>query len=82
MAMCGVRVWYAECASLDVDGFLWTNLLPGTKNKATIEVFAGHLGEESVRETTTYAPSKCLVSRSRHGKPRFPFYLMASAVVG
>ncbi len=64
MAMCGVRVWCAECASLDVDGFLWTNLLPGTKNKATIEVFAGHLGEESVRETTTYALSKRLFSRS------------------
>ncbi|MGE3891453.1 MAG: hypothetical protein AB7F79_07615, partial [Steroidobacteraceae bacterium] len=51
------------------DGFLWTNLLPGTKNKATIEVFAGHLGEEIVWETTTYAPSKRLFSRSRSTNP-------------
>jgi len=49
---------------MDVLGILWTILLPRTKNKATIEVFAGHLSEESVRETTTYAPSACLVSRS------------------
>ena len=47
-----------------VSGSLWTILLPGTKNKATIEVLAEHLGEETVRETTTYAPSASLVSRS------------------
>ena len=45
-----------------VSGSLWTILLPGTKNKATIEVLAEHLGEETVRETTTYAPSASLVT--------------------
>lgn len=39
-------------------------LLPRTKNKAIIEAFAGHLGEESDWETTTYCPSRRLVSRS------------------
>ncbi|MGE4243261.1 hypothetical protein, partial [Ramlibacter sp.] len=59
----------------------WTNLLPGTKNKATIEVFAGHLGEEIVWETTTYAPSKRLVSRStfEKGKLTLPFFLKTTA---
>ena len=45
-----------------VSGSLWTILLPGTKNKATIEVLAEHLGEETVRETTTYSPSASLVT--------------------
>lgn len=58
-------VWCTECSSLDVCGTLWTNLLPRTKNKATIEVFAGQPNEESVWETTTYCPSTRLVSRSR-----------------
>lgn len=57
-------VWCTECSSLDVCGTLWTNLLPRTKNKATIEVFAGQSNEESVWETTTYCPSTRLVSRS------------------
>lgn len=57
-------VWCAECSSLDVCGTLWTNLLPRTKNKATIEVFAGQPNEESDWETTTYCPSTRLVSRS------------------
>lgn len=57
-------VWCTECSSLDVCGTLWTNLLPRTKNKATIEVFAGQPNEESVWETTTYCPSTRLVSRS------------------
>ncbi|AZY53509.1 hypothetical protein C0J07_14240 [Bordetella avium] len=48
-----VPVCYARCASLDVDGVLWTNLLPGMKNKATIKAFADHLGEESVRKSMT-----------------------------
>ena len=59
-------VWCTECSSLDVCGTLWTNLLPRTKNKATIEVFAGQSNEESVWETTTYCPSTRLVSRSKH----------------
>ena len=59
-------VWCAECSSMDVRGTLWTNLLPRTKNKATIEVFAGQPNEESVWETTTYCPSTRLVSRSKH----------------
>lgn len=54
-----------------VSGSLWTILLPGTKNKATIEVLAEHLGEETVRETTTYAPSASLVSRSKFSKFHF-----------
>lgn len=61
-------VWCAECSSLDVCGTLWTNLLPRTKNKATIEVFAGQPNEESDWETTTYCPSTRLVSRSRFRK--------------
>lgn len=61
-------VWCTECSSLDVCGTLWTNLLPRTKNKATIEVFAGQPNEESVWETTTYCPSTRLVSRSKQTK--------------
>lgn len=64
-----------RCSSMDVSGTLWTILLPGTKNKATIEVFAEHLGEEIVRETTTYAPSASLVSRSKFKKPKLRFGL-------
>ena len=63
-------VWCAECSSLDVCGTLWTNLLPRTKNKATIEVFAGQPNEESDWETTTYCPSTRLVSRSSFIVPR------------
>ena len=55
---------------MDVSGILWTNLLPRPKNKATIEVFAGHLGEESDWETTTYCPSTRLVSRSKNSTVR------------
>lgn len=62
-------VWCTECSSLDVCGTLWTNLLPRTKNKATIEVFAGQSNEESVWETTTYCPSTRLVSRSKSKTP-------------
>ena len=62
-------VWCAECSSLDVCGTLWTNLLPRTKNKATIEVFAGQPNEESDWETTTYCPSTRLVSRSKSKTP-------------
>lgn len=64
-AMYRVWIWCAECGSMDVGGVLWTPPLPGTQNKATIEVFAGHLGEESDWEATTYRPSKRLVSRSK-----------------
>lgn len=69
-------VWCAECSSLDVCGTLWTNLLPRTKNKATIEVFAGQPNEESDWETTTYCPSTRLVSRSsfEKGKLQLPFF--------
>lgn len=73
-------VWCTECSSLDVCGTLWTNLLPRTKNKATIEVFAGQPNEESVWETTTYCPSTRLVSRSKYKKEapaytELPFFL-------
>lgn len=64
-------VWCTECSSLDVCGTLWTNLLPRTKNKATIEVFAGQPNEESVWETTTYCPSTRLVSRSSFSEAPF-----------
>lgn len=69
-------VWCTECSSLDVCGTLWTNLLPRTKNKATIEVFAGQSNEESVWETTTYCPSTRLFSRSsfEKGKQQLPFF--------
>lgn len=70
-------VWCAECSSMDVRGTLWTNLLPRTKNKATIEVFAGHLGEESDWETTTYCPSTRLVSRSKFAPSLFERYRSA-----
>lgn len=70
-------VWCAECSSLDVCGTLWTNLLPRTKNKATIEVFAGQPNEESDWETTTYCPSTRLVSRSSSKKEAMLPFLLA-----
>lgn len=63
-AMCRVWTRYAECGSMDLVGFLWTNSLPRTQNKATIEVFAKHHGEGSDWESTTYCPSIRLVTRS------------------
>lgn len=65
-------LWFAGCRSVDVSGTLWTIFLPGTKNKATIEAFADHLGEGRAWESTTYCSSKRLVSRSK-------FYNLASA---
>lgn len=71
-------LWFAGCRSVDVSGTLWTIFLPGTKNKATIEAFADHLGEGRAWESTTYCSSKRLVSRSRFkknapGRGRFSF---------
>lgn len=63
-------LWFAGCRSVDVSGTLWTIFLPGTKNKATIEAFADHLGEGRAWESTTYCSSKRLVSRSKNSQVR------------